>query len=198
MCTPKNGFYILENEDRVKYQALINKLQNITSLNDNIDVIHEIQTILVKTMARVTRETLNTVIYDEITKITPKVILIAHFNDVIFNLMNELKEFNPIVYMNNYDTTCNIDKFTQSNADNRVLISKSHYLQGFDLSDTTGTFPRFMYKMPMPRLNEDKSLMCRINYRNVGKATFRIFHGHMEQIVNPLATKEYDNEYENL
>lgn len=160
--------------------------------------------ILVKTMARVARKTLDIVLYDGTTKLTPKIVLIVHFKDVILNLMDELKEFNLIgVYMMTADEMCNIDKFIQPNTDSRILIVKSCYLQGIDLSDTAGIFPRFLYKMQMSipcptETREDNFLMSRISYTCVGISTFRIFHGYMEHIINPLTIKEYDNEYEHL
>lgn len=174
----KNGFYKLSREDQAKYESLLNEL-NVSrfwkmSITDIRKITVPFQMIKAKAMARVTRETLNKVTYDnEGRKFTPKVILVVSFVDVLKFLLEDLKEFNPL-------QDDNVNKFNEPNENNRLIIILLR-CQGFTLHDTTGLFPRYMYIMSNYSANKSIQAMSRVTRADaVGKATIRFFYGISE------------------
>ena len=131
-----------------------------------------------KAMARVARETLARVIYDtEERKLTPKVILVVDYTDVIMFLMEELREFDPLeITVGISNIVVNVDKFNESNGNNRLIIVNSFLYNGFSLHDTTGMFPRFMYIMPNHSINGANQAISRVDRSGtIGKVNIRFF-----------------------
>lgn len=162
-------------------------------------------------MIRVARETLNKCIYDNEKKLTPKVVLVTHFHAVVDFLSENLKDFNPLKII---DFSGNIGQFNDPNDNNRLIIINDRYCVGFDLYDTTGLFPRFIYMMSRYAINAYHYVITRI-YGGIGRTTVRFFHGISQSDEKSiLRTKypaanysspigltypyDYENEYENL
>lgn len=168
----KDGFYKLQEKDRARYKSLLNQPNSSTDAKKIIQQIHMIKA---RAMIRITKETLNKVIYDDQGRqIINKVILVIEYPNVIRFLLKKLKEFNPLeVYQ--------FDKFNESNGNHCLLIANINLCYGVPLYDNTGLFPRFMFIMPM--LEESKCHLASSRLLKLGAfgtITVRYFYGISE------------------
>jgi hypothetical protein len=156
----RNGFYNVEdNESKIAIKKAVDNLFNVCDYNiitktinikKNISVISNIQRSLIaienaklSTLARITKEKLNSSSSEE----NWKVVICLNYIDNIKSLENELKEFKPLVIYGNVSKDKREEYrllFQEPNNNYRILISNlACSSAGLDLDDKDGNFPRF-------------------------------------------------------
>ena len=193
----KNGYYIIDAQNKFKYRSAIQELMNTTqydpktqtgifNIESFVTLLLKIQLAKAADMARVARETLA-------QSRGIKVIFFADYYDVIDILLERLAEFNPVELTGRISENAryrHIDLFNQPDQACRVLIGNP-VVGGMciNLHDTTGNFPRVMYIMPGYRINELQQATGRIARDGlIGEAKVRFFYGYLGKLETNILT----------
>ena len=168
------------------------------NMGDLVAAITHSQRAKMRAMVRVAKHILSLSFSLENQVITPKVILMADYYEIIDFLLTELAEYRPVEYtgrINEANRVRNNDAFQQPNNTTRLLIGNPKVGGiSINLHDVTGLFPRFMFIMPDNNAISLHQASGRVSRRGtVGVGIVRFFYGKSDfpenKLLNALRNK---------
>ena len=210
----KNGFYVLEPGDELKYKQACSSLARAVGYNpnqgtvmmtkENLGAVTKslvlLQKAKVKAMIRVAKDLLNTPVPGSNGQMVyRKVLLYADYYEVMDELHEAFRDYGTVELSGRIkkpeDRALNVDLFQTQNHNTRVLIGNP-IVGGVAVSlhDTTGYFPRVLLMMPNYLVSAEYQATGRIAREGlVGTAVSRLFYGlsgaRENSLLNAIARK---------
>lgn len=200
----KNGFFIVDDKDKERLSAAINRLENMVRAENENGKLKPNYGDITAALIPVEKAKLNLfmrLVTETLEKYKCKVVLYLHYLDHIAYVNKMLEKYNPLVLVGSGplcvdDRDKVINAFQENNGKYRLLISNPRVGSvGIDLDDKIGDYPRYMFISPDYRFIDLYQATGRI-YRMSTRSdvTIRFVYGkgkgeHEVKILDTLAKK---------